>query len=95
MSTEKTNPKVSADVLIHNFGKKPNKEVKAKIMGFIEAHKEETMQLTEESLPAPDAPRTPTPEPDPLRSRHIRQKWKRPRPGDDGGSSSGEASPSS
>ena len=45
---------VSADVLIHNFGKKPNPKVKAKMMAFIDAHKDETMKLTKETLPSPE-----------------------------------------
>jgi len=45
---------VSADVLIHNFGKKPNPAVKAKMMAFIDAHKDETMKVTKETLPSPE-----------------------------------------
>jgi|GEM_PF-6344023 hypothetical protein len=45
---------VSADVLIHNFGKKPNPEAKAKMLAFIDAHKDETMKMTKDSLPSPE-----------------------------------------
>lgn len=45
---------VSANVLVYNHGKEPSKETVSKIMDFIEKHKEETMALTEESLPTPD-----------------------------------------
>jgi len=90
---------VSADVLIHNFGKKPNPEVKAKMMAFIDAHKDETMKVTEETLPSPE---------EEIRreyahfeaknaassSRRIPRKQHRPKDGGDS-SSGGTASPSS
>lgn len=54
MSTEPYIPELTAGVLIHTYGTKPNKEVKAKIMDFIEANEEETMKLTAESFPSPE-----------------------------------------
>lgn len=55
MSKKKIETPVSAEVLIHNYGKKPSEETKSKIMEFIESHKAETMALTPESLHEPDA----------------------------------------
>ena len=55
MSKKKNETPVSAEVLIHNYGKKPSEETKSKIMEFIDSHKAETMALTPESLPEPDA----------------------------------------
>jgi len=45
---------VGANVLVYNHGKEPSDETVSKIMDFIEQHKEETMALTEDSLPTPD-----------------------------------------
>ena len=55
MSKKKIETPVSAEVLIHNYGKKPSEETKSKIMDFIESHKEETLALTPDTFPAPDA----------------------------------------
>lgn len=55
MSKKKIETPVSAEVLIHNYGKNPSDETKSKIMEFIDSHKEETMALTPETFPAPDA----------------------------------------
>lgn len=89
---------VSADVLIHNFGKKPNPEVKAKMLAFIDAHKDETIKMTKESLPSPE---------EEIRREYSRFAAKnavsnskapqeqRRREGDGDGSAGGMASPSS
>lgn len=55
MSKKKIYPEVKAEVLIHNYGRKPSEETKSKIMDFIHSHKEETMALTPDSFPEPEA----------------------------------------
>lgn len=55
MSKKKIQTPVSAEVLIHNHGRTPSEETKSKIMDFIQSHKEETMALTPDSLPEPQA----------------------------------------
>ena len=87
MSKEEIKTPVSADVLIHNHGKKPSEETRAKIMDFIASHKDETMALTEDSLPEP-APEKQTPHLSP-RERARRAQAKQSKSGDKGDSSEG------
>ncbi len=54
MKKRKIESPVSADVLIYNHRKEPSEETMKRIMDHIDKHKEETMALTEDSLPTPD-----------------------------------------
>lgn len=42
---------ISADVLIHNYGRKPSEETRNKIMDFIKTHKDEKFDALENSEP--------------------------------------------
>lgn len=46
ISKKKIETPVRAEVLFHNYGKKPSEETKSNIMEFIESHKAETIALT-------------------------------------------------